>query len=226
MKRQTLSEYKFRKLATESFKNAIRLHFDSILLFNNKSYPSSFQLSVLALEEFSKSHWVEHYYYSSITNSGFPEKEFEQKWLKMLYLHPEKQNAFFGWRMHYEYSPKFVEFVNKRQLELKKQRSIYVGLDRVNGKIDVNGRISSPERVKQTDAKQMISLLNDYLIDICERKSIQEFYFDIEEKDELLTEDLLIRLKKWKFKSGIRSMRWFKEWSKIQQATANTSFVK
>jgi hypothetical protein len=118
--------------------------------------------------------------------------------------------------MHYEYSPKFVDFVNKRQLELKKQRSIYVGLDRVNGKIDVNGRISSPTRIKQSDAKQMISLLNDYLIDICKRKFFQEFYFDIEEKDDLLDEDLFNHLKKWKHSSGIKSMRWFKAWKNVQ----------
>ena len=63
--REQLSIYKFKKIATESFKNGLRLHFDSILLYNNKSFPSAFQLSVLALEEFSKSYWVEHYCTSS-----------------------------------------------------------------------------------------------------------------------------------------------------------------
>lgn len=34
-----LSKYKFKKLAKESLENVLRLHFDSIILFNNESYP-------------------------------------------------------------------------------------------------------------------------------------------------------------------------------------------
>jgi len=209
---QRLSKYKFKRIATESFKNGLRLHFDSILLYKNKSFPSSFQLSVLAMEEFSKSYWVEHYYWSSNTNNNWPDKNFEQKWLKLLYLHPVKQKAFFGWSRAYDYSPKFVEFVEKKQLEFKKQRATYVGLDRNKGKIDVNSRISVPTRVKENDAKKMISMLNDFLIEICEIKLMQETYFDIEEKDELLNKGLLARLKKWRYKSGIKSSRWLKKW--------------
>jgi len=209
-----LSKYKFKRIATESFKNGLRLHFDSILLYKNNSFPSSFQLSVLAMEELAKSYWVEHYYWSSNTNNNWPDENFEQEWLKLLYLHPEKQRAFFGWGWAYDYSPKFVEFVEKKQLELKKQRATYVGLDRNKGKIDVSSRISVPTRIKNRDAKQMISMLNDFLIESCETKLLQEFYFDIEEKDELLNKRLLTRLKKWRFRSGIKSKQWYKEWTK------------
>jgi len=212
--RKNLSKYKFKRIATESFKNGLRLHFDSILLYKNKSFPSSFQLSVIAMEELAKSYWVEHYYWSSDTNNNWPDEDFEQEWLKLLYLHHEKHKAFFGWGMAYDYSPKFVEFVEKKQLELKKQRAIYVGLDRDKGKIDVNSRVSVPTRIKNKDAKQMISMLNDLLIESCETKLLQGFCSDIEEKDELLDKGLLIRLKKWKFRSGIKSERWYKEWRK------------
>jgi len=210
--RKTLSKYKFKKLATESFNNGLRLHFDAILLFNNKSYPSAYQMSILSLEEFAKSYWVEHYYYSSITNSGFPDEQFEQKWLKMLYIHPKKQNAFLGWNNHLDYSPKFVEFVKNNQLEIQKQRSVYVGLDKKKSKIDVNSRISLPSRIKESDAKKMISMINDYLKEICYRKNQQEFYFDIEEMDKIISNELFEKLKLWEFKSGIKSTRWFNEW--------------
>jgi AbiV family abortive infection protein len=103
---EQLTKYKFKRIATESLKNGIRLHFDSILLFNNKSYPTSLQIAIIAIEEIAKAKWVEHYYYSSITNDGFPEKDFEQKWLKLLYFHPKKQYAFLA-RELFEYSPKF-----------------------------------------------------------------------------------------------------------------------
>ena len=209
-----LSEYKFKRISIESFKNGLRLHFDSILLFNNDSFPSAFQLSVLALEEFSKSNWVEHYYWSSKTNNGFPDKDFEQKWLKLLYFHPEKQNAFFGWGSMFKYSPKFVDFVKQRGLENKKQIATYVGLDRNKNKIDVNSRISVPSRITNKDSKKMISLINDYLKDICKRKISQDYYFDIEEKNDLITTDLMIKLNNWQLKSGIKSDKWFDEWVK------------
>jgi AbiV family abortive infection protein len=212
--RKTLTKYKFIKLAVESFKNGIRLHFDSILLFNNKSYPSAFQLSVLSLEEFSKSYWIEHYYYSSITNCGFPDQEFEQKWLNLLFFHPEKQKAFFGWGMHFDYSPKFIAFVKENKLDLHKQLATYVGLTRIKHNVDVNSRISTPMRIKESEAKKMISLISDYLKDICVRKEYQEMFFDIEEKDKLISDELFSRLKIWKYKSGLKSDRWFNEWNK------------
>ena len=73
-KHDGLSKYKFKRLAIESLRNAIRLHLDSISLFEIESYPSAFQLSVLAMEEFSKAKWLEHYIYSSETNEGYPDK--------------------------------------------------------------------------------------------------------------------------------------------------------
>jgi hypothetical protein len=164
------------------------------------------------MEEFSKSNWVEDYYWSSITNNGFPEKEFEQKWLKLLYLHSSKQTAFFSLDDIWSYSPKFVQYVQDKNLDLKKQQATYVGLDRIKSKVDVTSRISTPKRIKEKDAKQMISLINDYLKEVCSRKLIQETYFDIEEKDEVLTKELLTKLNKWKLKSGLRGIKWFNEW--------------
>ena|SRR5436190_16285161 len=118
--RQKLSIYKFKKLAIESFKNGLRLHFDSILLYRNQSFPSSFQLSIFALEELAKSYWIEHYYYSSLTNDNFPDRDFEQKWLALLYFHPAKQKAFFGWGFGWDYNSRFIKYVERGQLELKK----------------------------------------------------------------------------------------------------------
>ncbi len=204
-----LSEYKFKRIATESFKNGLRLHFDSILLHNNQSYASAFQLSVLALEEFSKSNWVEHYYNSSKSNNGFPDIKFEQEWLKLLYYHPKKQSAFFGWGMEMDYSPKFVKFVRERKLEEKKQQATYVGLKRIKNTVDTNSQISTPFRIKESESKQLISMLNDFLKEICRKKEIQEIYFDLKEKDEIITPKLSEKLNKWKHKSGIKSNKWF-----------------
>jgi AbiV family abortive infection protein len=202
--REQLSQYKFRKIATESYKNGLRLHFDSILLYKNKSFPSAFQLSVLALEELSKSYWVEHYYYSSITNDNFPDKEFEQEWLNLLYFHPKKQKAFFGWGMSRDYSSKFIKMIENGELEIRKQKATYVGLKKNKKVIDVNSKVSLPTQIKELDARQLISLLNDYLKDQCEMKKYYEYHFDIPEKDILLTNELHQELKKWKHRSGLK----------------------
>ncbi|MEZ0208689.1 MAG: AbiV family abortive infection protein [Candidatus Paceibacterota bacterium] len=127
-----LSVYKFKRLAVESLKNTLRLHADSIYLFKSGSYPSAFQLAVLALEELSKAQWVEHYYYSSLTNEGFPNIEFEQEWLSLLYSHPKKQYNFVA-RDLFNLSPKLDRFIKIKKLEEKKQQAVYVGLEEKDG---------------------------------------------------------------------------------------------
>lgn len=94
--------------------------------------------------------------------------------------------------------------IEKGELELKKQRATYVGLKKTKKVIDVNGRISLPTQIKEIDARQLISLLNDYLKDRCEMKKFYEYHFDIEEKDALLTEELNDKLKRWRHRSGLK----------------------
>ena len=212
--REQLSGYKFRKIATESFRNGLRLHFDSIILYNIKSFPSSLLLSIIAMEEISKSNWVEHYYWSSTVNGGFPEAKFEQEWLKLLYSHPIKQKAFFE-GFYFDLSPKFIKSIEKNELEILKQKVTYVGLHKAKNKIDVNSRISIPQKINYSVPKKIISLLNDYLIDVCKKKDYQEYYFDIEEKDHLITARLYNRLKMWKHKSGLRSDKYYREWMQL-----------
>lgn len=205
-----LSKYKIERIAVEALKNSLRLHFDSILLFKNASHPTAFQVSVLALEEFAKAKWVESYYFYSIA-SGFPDEKFEQQWLQLHYLHPEKQAALFA-RNEFEYSPSFVDFIRRKKLELKKQRSVYVGLDRVKGKVNIASRISTPSRIKKRDAKQMISLLNSEFLELHRLLSLQGDYFFIGDMDKVIRSRAFLSLKKWRYKTGLKSQRWFKQW--------------
>ncbi|TWX63349.1 AbiV family abortive infection protein [Colwellia sp. C1TZA3] len=208
--KQGLSEYKFKKIASEALKNSIRLHKDSILLYKNSSYPSAFQLSVLAMEELAKAKWVEHYYTSSIYNDGFPDEKFEQDWLKLLYFHPEKQFAFVG-REVTDYSPKFVEKIRSKELEQQKQQATYVGLSRKKRAIDVDSRISIPEKqISQNSAKQMISLINHELMQIHNVCEQSDGYFDIWEMNLIINEDDHPILFRWPYKSGLKSRKWNK----------------
>ena len=207
-KHEGLSKYKFKRLAVESLRNSIRLHLDSISLFEIGSYPSAFQLSVLALEEFSKSQWLEHYIYTAETNDGYPDKEFENKWLRLLYSHPEKQWAFIA-RDLTDFSPTFSEFVENGKLEQKKQSATYVSLPRIKGKVDIGGRISVPiVKIKLKDAKQLISFINSEFLTICWRIHDDEFYFDVEGMDEVFNDPIFMKLLSWPYKSRISSIPW------------------
>lgn len=209
---KNLSKYKFKRIAVESLKNCLRLHVDSILLFKHGSFASAYHLSVLALEEFAKAEWVHHYYYASISNQGFPDSEFEQKWLNLLYLHPKKQFAFIG-RELFDYSPRFVKLIKSGNLEVKKQRSIYVGLERQKGKVDISSRISVPTRVKEKDPKQLISLVNSRLIDIHEAVSKRGGFYEIPELDNVISLTQHSAIFNWPYKSRLKSSKWPKSHS-------------
>lgn len=216
MKKEGISKYKLNRIATESLRNSLRLHFDAILLFNNESFPSAYQLAVLALEEFSKAKWVDHYIDSSETNNGYPDVEFEQEWLKLLYLHPNKQWNFVA-RELYDVSPKFAKLIKERKLEEKKQNSIYVGLPRKKGKIDINGRVSIPLRINRKDSAQIISLLNAEFIYICSRIENEEFYFEGGQyMDDVFDYEIYKKLLKWPHKSGLKNSGW---WKRARNAT-------
>ena len=209
--KEGVSHYKLVKIAVESLRNSLRLHFDAILLFKNKSYPSAYQLSVLSLEEFAKAKWVEHYICSSLTNNGYPDIEFEHKWLKLLYLHPEKQLAFIA-REIWDFSPKFVEFVKSRGLEEKTQSATYVGLSRLKGKIDTSSRVSLPSKIKVKDAKQLISLVNNQYLEIIKINDVQGDYFYSEGMNGLMSPKVRSELESWPYRTGLKSFRWSKEY--------------
>jgi AbiV family abortive infection protein len=207
--KEEVSQYKLTKIAIESLRNALRLHFDSVCLFNNGSFPSAFQLSVLSLEEFAKAKLVENYIWSCITNGHYPDEEFEQEWLQLLYRHPEKQIAFIAGEI-FNYSPKFAEFVKRRKLEEKKQNATYVGLARLKGKVDTSSRVSTPKRIGEKHTSQLISLLNHEFLEVFRLIDSQGFCFDIPEMDKLIDKRTYNKLKKWPYKTGLKSNRWSK----------------
>lgn len=204
--RTTLSPYKYQKLAIESLRNALRLLKDSMSLYEIKSYPSAFQLAVLSMEEYAKARWIDHIYYSSLTNTGLPSEEDEQFLLKAMYSHTEKHFAFLG-REYYEFSPNLLKAASDRQLEHKKQTATYVSLSRTKKKIDVNSRITTPESIKQADAKQLISLVAKEIKDVHKLIETNDGYFGIELLDEVITSHESIFVFTWRHRSGLKTKR-------------------
>lgn len=218
--KEGVSQYKLVRMAVEALRNSLRLHLDSILLFKHRSFPSALQLSVLSLEEYAKAKWVEHYVWTALTNDGYPDKEFEQEWLQLLYRHPEKQWAFLAQEI-WDYSPKFAEFIKSRKLEEKKQNATYVGLSRSKGKVDAASRVSTPNRIKEKDTIQLISLMNNEFLEVRRMIDLQESYFDIPEMDDLIDRNLCSKLRRWPFKTGLKARRWSKVW--FDQLATNKS---
>ena len=204
--RVTLTKRKYKQLAVESLRNALRLLRDSMSLYEIGSFPSAFQLAVLAMEEYAKAKWVDHVYDASITNGGFAGEEFEQSWLRLLYLHPTKQEAFM-WREYFEFSPKLLKAASDGSLERKKQTAAYVGLPKKGKKVDVNARVSTPQAIRQVDARQMISLIAREVRDVYRLIERADSYFSIEELDEVVTSHEAMCAFAWKHWSGLKSVR-------------------
>lgn len=195
-----ISEKKFRTIAFLAFKNSLRLHFDSILLFKNNSYSTAFHISVLAAEETGKAFWIVDYLWHSEFGSGRTQK-LDHKFLKLLYQHIEKQKAFIG-RDYEPHSKEFREFVDSGLLERKKQDSIYVGLPRIGREINLKGEIKTPKDIALEDAKTQIGKLNKHLYLLTEGVIGCYRTIDDEKIEEELNSKLLNKLKDWEYNYG------------------------
>ena len=203
--RSQLSRYKWKRLANEALINAFRLRRDANLLYDAGSYPSSYQLAVLSLEELSKACWVEHYYYSSLTNTGFPNADFEQEFLRILYLHGKKQAAFIA-PNEFEYPIALIDFIKSGGLERRKQQAVYVGLDRDRKTVHVKSRISVPRTtISLREAKRLISWITSEFVFMMDRLEEYGEYFGVPGMDEILRSQDAQDAKKWPHKSRTRS---------------------
>jgi AbiV family abortive infection protein len=188
---------KVDKMAGLSFENGLRLHFDSILLFENKSFPSAYFLSVLAIEEIGKAFLVEDFLWHSLCD-GRMEKEWEEKFLECIYCHTAKQSSF----AHTFDSPiatgRFFKLLYKGELEILKQNSVYVGLARNKKKVNLKSRINNPLKIDQTKAQKQITNVNDCLLEFTSGVIEQVYSVDSSCIENLLNKRLLSKLKgKW-----------------------------
>lgn len=210
MARATLSKRRYERLGVEALRNSLRLFKDAQTLYDVGSWPTAYQLTVLAIEEYAKALWVNHVYWSSITNNGFPDEALEQEILKRLYSHQPKQEWYL--RDHYfSYSPTLVQKVETGLLDRRKQDATYVGLPKRGKRVDVNARLSVPWSVKEAEAKQLMSLFAKELRRVYKALECRECYFGIAGMDEVVTSHEYIPAFAWQHKrSGLRSERFRK----------------
>ena len=188
---------KVDKMAGLSFENGLRLHFDSILLFENKSYPSAYFLSVLAIEEIGKAFLIEDFLWHSLCD-GRMEKEWEEKFLERIYFHTAKQSSFARTFDSPIATSRFFKLLYKGELEIFKQNSVYVGLARNKRKVNLKSRTNNPLKIDQTKAQKQITNVNDCLLEFTLGVIEQVYGVDSSCIENLLNKRLLSKLKgKW-----------------------------
>lgn len=159
---------KISKIAELAFINSLRLHFDSVLLFNNKSYPSALFLSILAQEEVGKFYILDDFVWHS-TVTGRCDIEQEKEWINQVLNHGSKQRSFIMQGGLFidsaSFPKKFIKDTFSKDLEALKQNSLYVGLPREKGGLKLGGKIKNPIFITKDKAFNQITIVSDYFID-------------------------------------------------------------
>ena len=198
---------KIKRIATASFKNAVRLHEDAILLFDENRIPSALHTSILSIEEVGKYFMHEDVWFHNKTGSKWPIQDM-QLFLRGTYSHTTKQKRF----AHHAHNPfiskKLILVLRGGQLENIKQKATYVGLPRRKKDIDFEGRMTTPFRISKGHAEGYITMVNDYLIDLAVGVRKGCYGLDISEIDDWLA--------KPEFEQHFREL-----WPKMRPSTRN-----
>ena len=177
-------------------------------LYRLGSYPTAFQLAVLAMEEYAKAKWVDHVYDAQVTNDDFPTSPTaEQHWLKLLYLHPQKQAAFLWRDWPSEFAPSLHRAAERGDLDRRKQTATYVGLPKQGKLVDVNARVSVPTRITAAEARQMISVVAQEVKDVYKLIERNDSFFFISALDDVVTSHEAMFVFSWRHRSGLKSRR-------------------
>jgi len=148
---------KLAKIAYESLSNAFRLHYDSLILYQNRSYSTAFVLSVLALEEFGKFliyndlAWNE-----GVGQGGIPNDyvELHKQYIKeSLGDHNRKID-----KVLYNYFGPFIKKGRDKYLKsLSRERltALYVGVNQKNGHINL------PKKFPKNKVMFQLKLMNN-----------------------------------------------------------------
>lgn len=176
---------KIRRIAAASFKNAVRLHVDAVLLFSEERIPSAVHMSVLSIEELGKYFIHEDIWYHNLVDGNWSLPEIES-WIQSAFSHTSKQQWFAGQALPPFVSRPLWNMLASGELENLKQRATYVGLPRRGRKVDFSRRFTSPSNASRVLAEKLITMVNDYLIHLAVGVRKGFYSLDIPEIDSLL----------------------------------------
>ena len=186
---------KIDRMAGLTLRNCLRLHFDSILLFKQKSYPSAYFLSILALEELGKMEMLQDFVWHSRVDGRYDE-DLELKYLERIYSHNIKQRIAVRY-IDFSYKP--IKRISKQilngHLEILKQNSVYVGFTKKGKEVSLRGKLINPLKISLIKARKQITYLNDYLSEIILGTIKQTHILDCDSFYEIISMRLYNKLK-------------------------------
>jgi len=192
---------KIDKMAGLSFENALRLHFDSIFLFQDESFPSAYFLSCLALEEMGKAFILMDLLWHSLVDGRMEEKH-EKYCIKSIYSHYDKQRSFANYFDAWSNPTIFFKELMDGKQEILKQNSTYVGLDKNRKTINLKGKIISPLKISKQKTTKQITEVHNAIVEITHMEITEIGDVDSEEVAKLLTKGLFRKLTRdWPFLS-------------------------
>jgi AbiV family abortive infection protein len=153
-------------LARSSLINGLNIHFDSILLFKNNSFSTSYFLAVIAIEEIGKAFFLDHFIDTSVID-GRMDRKTEEDWLKSIFDHKSKQKYFSRFLDSPNPTNKLMKELLDGAMEINKQNSIYVGPKREGKNILFDEKTNIPQNISSTKVKKLITLTNSNLLEFC-----------------------------------------------------------
>jgi AbiV family abortive infection protein len=191
---------KLQHVAGLALKNGIRLHFDSINLYNLKSYNTALFISVIAMEEIGKAFWSDHFVFHSRVDGRYDE-DFEKEWINHLFGDHKGKQLSFIYQIFRKIDKKYIAYVQSKQLDKLKQDSIYVGLEKTaKGYPRTDGKIINPSKHDIIKTKEQILLIHNFLESEIEDINKGMIYHDLAVFRNILNSELLEKLKIEKIK--------------------------
>jgi len=155
-----LSNGKLNALQYASLQNAVRLHFDSLLLAKGRSFASAFAISVIASEEFGKAYALAEMDFQARHNKANLHPDDAKFVRTLLSDHKLKQ----GWFVSFVFDPFGPKGIVRRYQNIQnaKNNALYAGVRRGNH------QIVRPFLVSASKAKQQVRTVNNALMDAVE----------------------------------------------------------
>ena len=178
---------KIQRIATASFKNAVRLHEDAVLLFNRGRIPSALLMSALSMEEIGKYFMFEDVWWHNRID-GIWSIEDMQQFLRGGYSHTSKQSWFASHVDSPFVSKQLIRILQTGELENIKQKATYVGMPRKGKNINFDKRLTSPKQTSRHRTEDFITMVNDYIIELAVGIRKGFYSLDIYEIDDWLAE--------------------------------------
>jgi len=187
MDKRELVLRKIERIATASFKNAVRLHEDAVLLFKKERIPSALLMSALSMEEIGKYFMFEDVWWHNRID-GIWSIEDMQQFLRGGYSHTLKQSWFARHVDSPFVSKQLIRILETGELENIKQKATYVGMPRKGKNINFDKRLTSPKQTSRHRTEDFITMVNDFIIEIAVGIRKGTYSLDIYEIDDWLSE--------------------------------------